>query len=156
MFCLALPHHHSIVMTRALVVMIATHDSDLIVRGAVIIGIKQATRLHRQKNRPVPSDRTCAPSRCSHHAHFPMPAALMCTGMSSNFVNWPGMACPRDRSRYKTDTRKNEDGSVARDVSINGVPAFQLRLCRISGTSFTGFDQHEPHHGSPYPSSVDM
>ena len=37
-FCLALPHLHSIVMTRALVVRIATHDSDLIVRGAVIIG----------------------------------------------------------------------------------------------------------------------
>ena len=37
-FSLALPHHHSMVMTRALDVMIATHDSDLIVRGAVIIG----------------------------------------------------------------------------------------------------------------------
>ena len=40
-FSLALPHHHSIVMTRALVVMIATHDSDLIVRGAVIFGINK-------------------------------------------------------------------------------------------------------------------
>ena len=37
-FVLLFPHHHSIVMTRALVVMIATHDSDLIVRGAVIFG----------------------------------------------------------------------------------------------------------------------
>ena len=42
-FCLALPHHHSIVMTRALVVMIATHNSDLIVRGAVIMGTNKKT-----------------------------------------------------------------------------------------------------------------
>ena len=48
----------------------------------------------------------------------------MITGMLSYFANCPGTGCPRDRSRYKTDAMKNEDGSVARDVSVNGVPAF--------------------------------
>ena len=48
----------------------------------------------------------------------------MSTGMLSYFANCPGTVCPRDRSRYKTDAMKNEDGSVARDVSVNGVPVF--------------------------------
>ena len=122
-FCLALPHHHSIVMTRALVVRIATHDSDLIVRGALIIGTnKQPKCIVRRMGLCHAMAR--APSRCSGHAHFPKPAALICTGMLSYFANCPGTVCPRDRSRYKTDAMKNEDGSVARDVSVNGVPVF--------------------------------
>ena len=34
---------------------------------------------------------------------------------------------PRDRTEHKTDARKSEDGGVARDVSVNGVPAFVRR-----------------------------
>ena len=124
-FCLALPHHHSIVMIRALVVMIATHYSDLIVRGAVIIGTNKQTKCIVRRTRPKPRDRTCAPSRCSGYAHFPRPAALICTGMLSYFASTDMVRyAPRDRSRYKTDAMKNEDGSVARDVSVNGVPVF--------------------------------
>ena len=82
--------------------------------------------MHRQKNRPVPRDRTCAPSRCGGRTHFPKPAVLICTRMLSYFVNCPGTVCTRDRSRYTADAMKNEDGSVARDVSVNGSPAFQV------------------------------
>ena len=45
----------------------------------------------------------------------------MCTGLLSSLVKCPGMACPRDRSRYKTDTSKNEDGNVTRNVCVNSV-----------------------------------
>ena len=124
-FCLALLHHHSIVMPRALVVMIATHDSNLIVRGAMIIGTnKQPECIVRRIAYATRTQVRTFTLLC--HAHLPRPAALICTGMLSYFVTCPGTVCPRDRSRYTADAMKNEDGSVARDVSVNGVPAFQV------------------------------
>ena len=38
------------------------------------------------------------------------------------------MACPRDRSCYKTDTSKNEDGHVTRNVCVNSVVCL-LEFC---------------------------
>ena len=62
------------------------------------------------------------------------PVALMCTGLISSLVKCPGVACPRDRSCYKTDTSKNEDGNVTRNVCVNSVLPFRVLLCKISGT----------------------
>ena len=109
-FVLLFPHHHSIVMTRALVVMIATHDSDLIVRGAVIFGTnKQPECIVRRIGL---CHRTCAPSRRCGHAHLPSPAALICTGLLSCLVNCPGTVCPRDRPHYTADARKKRRTEV--------------------------------------------
>ena len=84
--------------------MIATHDSDLIVRGAVIFGTnKQPECIVRRIGL---CHRTCAPSRCCGHAHLPRPAALICTGLLSYLVNCPGTVCPRDRPHYTADARK--------------------------------------------------
>ena len=52
---------------------------------------------------------------------FKRPVALMCTGLLSSLVKCPGMVCPRDKSRCKADTKKNEDGNVTRNVCVNSV-----------------------------------
>ena len=50
---------------------------------------------------------------------FTRPVTLMCTGLLSALVNCPGIVCPRERSRRKADTRKNEDGNVTRNFCVN-------------------------------------
>ena len=50
---------------------------------------------------------------------FTRPVPLMRTGLLSALVNCPGIVCPRERSRHKADTRKNEDGNVNRNVCVN-------------------------------------
>ena len=67
---------------------------------------------------------------------FSWPVALMCTGLLSFLVQCPGMACPRDRSHYKADTRKIEDGNVARDVCVNSV------VCLLSCGSVESQEHH--------------
>ena len=63
-------------------------------------------------------DRQCTHSTCNGHALFYKARRID--------VHWPSvvfgrMACPRDRSCYKTDTSKNEDGNVTRNVCVNSV-----------------------------------
>ena len=69
---------------------------------------------------------------------FTRPVALMCTGLVSSLVKCPGMACPRDRSCYKTDTSKNEDGNVTRNVCVNSV-------VRLSECCSVNYQVHQTH-----------
>ena len=112
-FCLALPHHHSIVMTRALDVRIATHDSDLIVRGAVTTGTnKQPECIVRRMG-------LChAIARGHLHVAVVMP-------MFQGPRHRSALACYHNVvSTVLVRYAREKDGSVARDVSVNGVPVF--------------------------------
>ena len=58
----------------------------------------------------------------------------------SNVLAWYA----RDRSRYKTDTRNNEDGNVTRNVCVSSVVCLpKVLLCKIPGTSFARFEQND-------------
>ena len=84
----------------------------------------EATPMHRKLNR-VRHTFAIAHSQLAMAMHMhTKPVVSTCTGMSSSFVSCPGTVYLRDRTEHKTDARKSQDGGVARDVSVNGVPAF--------------------------------
>ena len=85
-------------MTRALVVMIATHYSDLIVRGVVIIGTNK---------QPECIVRRIVLCHAIARAHLHVAVVMhICQGLLSYLVNCPGAVCPRDRPHYTADAMK--------------------------------------------------
>ena len=119
--CLALHHHQGTDTTPAHVVMIATHDSVLITQSAGSVGTnKQPECIVRRIGLCHAIARAHIQLAMTMHM-FTRPVRLMCTGLLSSLVKCPGMVCPRDRSRYKADTRKNEGGNVTRNVCVNSV-----------------------------------
>ena len=119
--CLALHHHQGTGTTPALVVMIATHDNVLIAQSAGSVGTnKQPECIFRRIGLCHAIARAHIQLAMAMHM-FTRPVLLMRTGLLSSLVKCPGMVCPRDRSRYITDTRKNEGGNVSRNVCVNSV-----------------------------------
>ena len=132
-YCLALHHHQGTGTNPALGVMIATHDSDLIVQSAGRGWHSQATPMHRKMNRVCHAIARAHIGVAMAMHMFTRPLPLMCTCPLSALVNCPGIVCPRERSRYKTDTRKNEDGNVTRNICVNSVvclPNFCFVKCQ--------------------------
>ena len=113
--------------------MIARHDSFLIVQSAGGDGtVKQRQCIVRRIGLCHAIARAHIRVTMAMHM-FTRPVPLMCTGLLSALVNCPGIVCPRERSRYKTDTRKNEDGNVTLNVCVNIVaclPEFCFVKCQ--------------------------
>ena len=99
-------------MPRALDFQIATHDSDLIVRGAVITGTNK---------QPECIVRRMGLCHAIARAHLHVVVVMhICQGPR----HWSALACYHIWSTVLVRYAREKDGSVARDVSVNGVPAF--------------------------------
>ena len=87
----------------------------------------EATPMHRKLNRAMARDRKCTHSTRNGHAHAYKARRVNVHWHVIIFGQLSVMVYPRDRTEHKTYARKSEDGGVAREVSVNGVPAFVRR-----------------------------
>ena len=83
--------------------------------------------MHRKLNRAMARDRKCTHSTSNGHAHAYKARRVYVHWHVIIFCQLSVTVYPRDRTKHKTDARKSEDGGVAREVSVNGVPAIVSR-----------------------------
>ena len=83
-----------------------------------------ATPMHRKLNQAMARDRKCTHSTRNGHAHAYKARRVNVHWHVIIFRQLSVTVYPRDRTEHKTDARESQDGGVARDVSVNGVPAF--------------------------------
>ena len=80
-------------------------------------------------------------------------SALACHHLSSVVL----VRCTCETEQNTKQTRGKVKTEVWPEMSPSTVfPPSLSQLCGIPGTSFACFEQHEPHHCSSYPSSVNM
>ena len=113
--------------------------------------------MHRKLNRATSHFRNCTQSTCNGHAHAYKARRVNVHWHVIIFrqLSWYGVPARQNRTQNRRE-EKSRRRCGQRCLRQRCSRLLCRQLCGSPGTSFACFEQHEPHHCSPYPSSVNM